>query len=214
MVSRSVIFWDVDTQMDFMLPGGKLYVPGAEKLTPNLKRLTDAARQGRVFIVGDACTHAPDDPEFQRFPPHCIRGTPGAELIPETRAEKILVVPNLLGTAIPANLSEFQQVILEKQTLNVFDNPNTQMVLERVTEFTRADAEFFVFGVVTEYCVRLAAKGLLERGRRVALVRDAIETLNAEDGRKTIGELTALGARVVTTEQALAALERTATRSA
>jgi len=214
MVSRSVIFWDVDTQMDFMLPGGKLYVPGAEKLTPNLKRLTDAARQGRVFIVGDACTHAPDDPEFQRFPPHCIRGTPGAELIPETRAEKILVVPNLLGTAIPANLSEFQQVILEKQTLNVFDNPNTQMVLERVAEFTSADAEFFVFGVVTEYCVRLAAKGLLERGRRVALVRDAIETLNAEDGRKAIEELTALGARVVTTEQALAALERTATRSA
>ena len=214
MVSRSVIFWDVDTQMDFMLPGGKLYVPGAEKLTPNLKRLTDAARQGRVFIVGDACTHAPDDPEFQRFPPHCIRGTPGAELIPETRAEKILVVPNLLGTAIPANLSEFQQVILEKQTLNVFDNPNTQMVLERVAKFTGADAEFFVFGVVTEYCVRLAAKGLLERGRRVALVRDALETLNAEDGRKTIEELTALGARVVTTEQALAALERTATRSA
>ena len=214
MVSRSVIFWDVDTQMDFMLPGGKLYVPGAEKLTPNLKRLTDAARQGRVFIVGDACTHAPDDPEFQRFPPHCIRGTPGAELIPETRAEKILVVPNLLGTAIPANLSKFQQVILEKQTLNVFDNPNTEMVLERVAEFTSADAEFFVFGVVTEYCVRLAAKGLLERGRRVALVRDAIETLNAEDGRKTIEELTALGARVVTTEQALAALERTATRSA
>ncbi len=214
MVSRSVIFWDVDTQMDFMLPGGKLYVPGAEKLTPNLKRLTDAARQGRVFIVGDACTHAPDDPEFQRFPPHCIRGTPGAELIPETRAEKILVVPSLLGTAIPANLSEFQQVILEKQTLNVFDNPNTQRVLERVTEFTSADAEFFVFGVVTEYCVRLAAKGLLERGRRVALVRDAMETLNAEDGRKTIEELTALGARVVTTEQALAALERTATRSA
>jgi len=214
MVSRSVIFWDVDTQADFMLSGGKLYVPGAGKLIPNLKRLTDAARQGRVFIIGDACTHAPDDPEFERFPPHCIRGTPGAELIPETRAENILVVPNLLGAAIPANLSEFQQVILEKQTLDVFDNPNTKKVLERVAEFISADAEFFVFGVVTEYCVRLAARGLLERGRRVALVRDAIETLNAEDGRKTIEELTSLGASLVTTQQALAALERTATRSA
>src|SRR6266853_593114 len=214
MVSRSVIFWDVDTQADFMLPGGKLYVPGAEKLIPNLKRLTDAARQGRVFIVGDACTHAPDDPEFQHFPPHCIRGTPGAELIPETRAEKILFVPNLLGTAIPANLSEFQQVILEKPALDVVDHPDTQMVLGRVAGFTSADAEFFVFGVVTEYCVRLAAKGLLDRGRRVALVRDAMETLNAEDGRKTIEELIALGARLVTTDQALAALEWTATRSA
>ena len=214
MVSRSVIFWDVDTQADFMLPGGKLYVPGAEKLIPNLKRLTDAARQGRVFIIGDACTHTPDDPEFARFPPHCVRGTPGAEIIPETRAEKVLVVPNRAGAAIPADLSKFQQVILEKQTLDVFDNPNTEKVLERVAGFTDADAEIFVFGVVTEYCVRLAAKGLLNRGRRVALVGDAIETLNAEDGRKTIEELTSLGARLVTTGQALAALERTTKHSA
>jgi nicotinamidase/pyrazinamidase len=213
MVSRSVIFWDVDTQADFMLPGGKLYVRGAEKLIPNLKRLTDAARQGRVFIVGDACTHTPDDPEFARFPPHCVRGTPGAEIIPETRAEKVLVVPNETGAAIPANLSAFQQVILEKQTLDVFDNPNTEKVLERVAKFTDADAEIFVFGVVTEYCVRLAAKGLLDRGRRVALVRDAIETLKAEDGRKAIEELSSLGARLVTTDQALATLDRIATHS-
>jgi nicotinamidase/pyrazinamidase len=214
MVSRSVIFWDVDTQADFMLPGGKLYVRGAEKLIPNLKRLTDAARQGRVFIIGDACTHTPDDPEFAQFPPHCIRGTPGAEIIPETRAEKVLFVPNRAGAAIPANLSEFQQVILEKQTLDVFDNPNTEKILERVSGFTDADAEIFVFGVVTEYCVRLAAKGLLNRGHRVALVCDAIETLNAEDGRKTIEELTSMGARLVTTEEALAAVEQSATRSA
>jgi nicotinamidase/pyrazinamidase len=214
MVSRSVIFWDVDTQADFMLPGGKLYVPGAEKLIPNLKRLTDAARQGRVFIVGDACTHAPDDPEFERFPPHCVRGTPGAEIISETLARKVLVVPNRAGAAIPADLSQFQQVILEKQTLDVFDNPNAEKVLERVAGFTDADAEFFVFGVVTEYCVRLAAKGLLQRGRRVALVDDAIETLMAEDGRKTIEELISLGARLVTTDQALAALEQPKTHSA
>ncbi len=214
MISRSVIFWDVDTQADFMLPGGKLYVPGAEKLIPKLKRLTDAARQGRVFIIGDACTHSPDDPEFAQFPPHCIRGTSGAEIIPETRAEKVLSVPNRAGAAIPADLSEFQQVILEKQTLDVFDNPNTEKVLERVSGFTDADAEIFVFGVVTEYCVRLAAKGLLDRGRRVALVRDAIETLNAEDGRKTIEELISLGARLTTTDQALAVLEKSATHLA
>jgi len=200
--------------VDFMLPGGKLYVPGAEKLIPKLKRLTDAAREGRVFIIGDACTHAPDDPEFDRFPRHCVRGTPGAQIIPETRADKVLVIPNRADAAIPEDLSEFQQVILEKQTLDVFDNRNTEKVIERVAGFTSADAEIFVFGVVTEYCVRLAAKGLLGRGRRVALVSDAIETLQAEDGRKTLEELTSLGARLVTTEQALAALEQTTTHSA
>jgi nicotinamidase/pyrazinamidase len=69
------------------------------------------------------------------------------------------------------------------------------------------DAEFVVFGVVTEYCVRFAAKGLLERGRRVSVVQDAIETLKAEDGQRTVAELQALGTKFITTDQALALLD-------
>ncbi len=68
--------------------------------------------------------------------------------------------------------------------------------------------EFVVFGVVTEYCVRLAAKGLLDRGRRVSVVQDAIETLKAEDGQRAMVELKSLGARFVTTADALALLDR------
>ena len=208
MVSRSVIFWDVDTQVDFMLPRGKLHVPGAERCIPNMKRLTDAAREGRVFIIGDIDTHAPDDPEFERFPPHCIRGTPGAEPIPETRADKVLVIPNRTDAVVPQDLSAYQQIILEKQTLNVFDNPNAETVLKLVARFTDADAEFCIFGVATEYCVRLAARGLLERNRRVALIRDAMESFRPDNGQKSIEELTSLGARLITTDQALAALGR------
>lgn len=214
MVSRSVIFWDVDTQVDFISPNGSLYVPGAEKLIPNLSLLTNAARQDRVFVVGDVCVHAPDDPEFRQFPPHCVFGTPGAEMIPETRANRILFIPNRNGDAIPDDLSTYQQVILEKQTLDVFDNPNTPIVLDRVSRFTDPDAEIFVYGVVTEYCVRLATRGLLQRGRRVALVRDAIETLKPNDGANAISELTLLGARLITTSQALAALVAAQSRSA
>jgi len=209
-----MIFWDVDTQADFMLPGGNLYVPGAERLIPNLNRLTNAAREDRVLIIGDVCVHAPNDPEFRQFPPHCVIGTPGAEIIPETRADRVLFIPNRSSAIVPQDLSIYQQVILEKQTLDVFDNPNTQIVLERVARFTDRGAEIFVFGVVTEYCVRLAAKGLLERGRRVALVRDAIESLNAEEGAKAIEELKSLGARLVTTDQALAALNLSKSRPA
>jgi nicotinamidase/pyrazinamidase len=204
MLSRKVVFWDVDTQADFMLPGGKLYVPGAEKLIPNLKRLTDAARQGKVFLVADACFHSPEDEEFKKWPPHCLRGTPGAAVIPETLTDKVLAVPNRRGVSLPANLATYQEVLLEKNTLDVFDNPNTETVLERLTPLVGADPEFAVFGVVTEYCVRCAAKGLLERGRRVALVTDAIETLDLATGRRTLDELTALGARLITTDEALA----------
>jgi nicotinamidase/pyrazinamidase len=207
VVSRRIIFWDVDTQVDFMLPGGKLYVPEAEKLIPNLNRLTDQARKNRVFLVSDACVHAPHDPEFQRFPPHCVRGSVGAEMIPETIAERFLILPNRRDAAVPADLSPYQQVILEKQTLDVFDNPLTETVIERLKQFTDADAEFIVFGVVTEYCVRWVAKGLLERGRSVALVEDAIKTLKTEDGTAALEEMKSLGARMISTRDAIGLID-------
>src|SRR5437588_12063670 len=136
-----------------MLPGGKLYVPGAEKLIPNLGRLTDQARNDRVFLVSDACVHTPDDPEFQRFPPHCVRGTPGAEIISETIARRFLILPDRREASVPRDLSPYQQVIVEKQTLDVFDNPHTATVSGRVKDFTAADAVSGVVRGTTEHCV-------------------------------------------------------------
>ena len=202
MVSRDFIFWEVDVQADFMLPGGKLYVPGAEKLLPNIRRLTDAARQERVFLVSHGCFHTPNDPEFQTFPPHCVQGTTGAELIPEALTQKMARVPNEPEARLPDDLTKFQQILLEKQTLNIFESRHADALVRRLD----SRAELVVFGVVTEYCVSFAAKGLLERGRRVAVVRDAIETLKPEEGEKAIAELQRLGARLTTADQALRAL--------
>jgi nicotinamidase/pyrazinamidase len=202
MVSRDFIFWEVDVQADFMLPGGKLYVPGAEKLLPRIRRLTDAARQGRVFLVSHGCFHAPHDPEFKIFPPHCVKGTAGAELVLEALTEKVARVANDAEVELPEELSRFQQILLEKQTLNIFESKHADELVHRLGN----QAEFVVFGVVTEFCVSFAVKGLLERERRVALVQDAIETLKREDGQKAIAELEQLGARLTTTDQALSAL--------
>jgi nicotinamidase/pyrazinamidase len=200
MVSRDVVFWEVDTQADFMLPGGKLYVPGAEQLLPNIRKLTDAARQGHVFLVSHGCYHSKDDPEFNTFPPHCIKGTTGAEFVREALTERVHTVTNEATAVLPDDLSEHHQILLEKQTLDIFESRHVEKVVERL----HPHAEFVVFGVVTEYCVRFAAKGLLERGRRVSVVQDAIETLKAEDGRRTVAELQGLGAKFITTQQALA----------
>jgi nicotinamidase/pyrazinamidase len=209
MATGKIIFWEVDTQADFMLPGGKLYVPGSEKIIPNLKRLVDVARQGRALLVSDACQHTPDDPEFATFPPHCVRDTPGAQIVPEGLADKYFVVPNELGFKLPKDLFAYQQIVIEKRTLDVFDNPLTDEIVNCLPK----EGHFFVFGVVTEYCVRLAAKGLLERGRRVSLVADAIEALKPEDGRRALDELRSLGAHFVTTDGALAASAQAAPHS-
>ena len=202
MLSRDFIFWEVDVQRDFVLPGGKLYVPGAEKLLPNIRRLTDAARQGRVLLVSSGDFHAHDDPEFTSFPPHCVKGEKGSELLPEALAKNVVRVPNDADAKLPEDLSHYQQILLEKQTLDVFESRHADELVARLGNH----AEFVVFGVVTEYCVSFAAKGLLERGRRVAIVRDAIETLKPQDGNQTIAELERVGARLTTTDEALRAL--------
>ena len=204
MQSRDYIFWEVDVQADFMLPGGKLYVPGAEKILPNIRKLTDAARRGDVFLVSHGCFHPADDPEFKQFPPHCLKGTPGAEFVPEALADNFVRVENDAKAKLPEDLFKYQQIILEKQTLDVFESRYAEELVERLGNA----AEFVVFGVVTEYCVSCAVKGLLKRNRRVAVVRDAIETLAPEVGEKTLAELQGLGARVVTTDEVLAQFEK------
>ena len=210
MQSRKYVFWEVDVQADFMLPDGKLYVPGAEKLLPNIRKLTDAARRGEVFLVSHGDFHPANDPEFKQFPPHCLKGSPGAEFVPEALAEKVVRVDNDVSARLPENLSKYQQIILEKQTLDIFETHHADSLVERLGKA----AEFVVFGVVTEYCVSCAVKGLLKRRRRVAVVRDAIETLLPEDGNKTLAELQSLGARLVTTDEILRRVAAVARSSA
>jgi nicotinamidase/pyrazinamidase len=202
MPSRDYVFWEVDVQADFMLPGGKLYVPGAEKLLTNIRKLTDAARRGEVFLVSHGDFHPANDPEFKQFPPHCLQGTAGAELVPEALTDNFVRVENTANAGLPEDLSKYQQIILEKQTLDIFETRHADTLVERLG----TDAEFVVFGVVTEYCVSCAVKGLLKRKRRVAVVRDAIETLAPEVGNRTLTELQSLGAKLVTTDEILAKL--------
>ena len=199
MRSSDFIFWEVDVQRDFMLPGGKLYVPGAEKLLPNIRKLTDAARREEVFLVSHGDFHSPNDPEFKQFPPHCIKGTPGAELLPEALADQVVQRRKFTGCKTAGRSLSYQQIVLEKQTLDIFQSLHADELVKRLA----AKAEYIVFGVVTEYCVSLAVKGLLQRKRRVAVVQDAIATLSADASEKSLAEFARLGARMITTQEAL-----------
>src|SRR5580704_18887184 len=201
MHKSQVVFWGVDVQEDFMLPGGNLYVTGAEKIIPNIMRLVDQAREGRILLISSACRHLPDDPEFKVFPPHCIRGTPGERIIPQGLAQKVHSIPSDATAKLPGSILDNQQLILEKQTLDVFSNPHTEAIVDRLGK----DAEYIVFGVVVEHCVYLAAKGLLDRGHKVSIVKDAVETLKGTEGRRSLDELKSLGTQFVSTDQAIAA---------
>jgi nicotinamidase/pyrazinamidase len=199
-MARRIILWEVDAQADFMLPGGKLYVPGAEKIIPAIHQLVSAAAQNGVFVIASADAHSENDAEFELFPEHCVRGTPGARIVREGLIENFRSVPNDRLLTLPADILDAPQVVLEKQSFDVFDNCRATELVERLG----ADADYIVFGVVTEICVRCAAKGLLQRGRKVSIVTDAIETLDATNGRSVLDELKGLGALLISTDEALA----------
>jgi nicotinamidase/pyrazinamidase len=208
--SRKIVFWEVDAQQDFMLPSGKLYVPGAERIIPNIKRLVDAAQKARVLLVSSACAHAANDPEFATFPSHCIRGTEGAHIVSEGLTKDYLIIPNRPSSPLATSLFDHAQIVIEKQALDVFSNPHTNEIVEHLGP----EARYVVFGVVTEYCVHFAAKGLLDRGRKVFVVEDAIETLKAEESERALGELKAMGAQLITTDEAIRTTESGSVASA
>ncbi len=190
------LFWDVDTQVDFMLPGGKLYAPGAEQIIPNLARLTDYARRHHILVVSSMDAHSANDAEFQQWPPHCIVGTAGQQKIPATRMQAV-VLPSSLQP-LPQDLAEIEQIILQKQTVDVFTNANIEPLLKRL-----GPRRITLYGVVTEVCVDLAACDLLKRGYQVRVVTDAIRPLEQAKGKETLAGLQQRGAELISTDQAL-----------
>jgi nicotinamidase/pyrazinamidase len=186
------VFFDIDTQIDFLYPAGALYVPGADAILPVIARLN----QGAQVVVSTMCAHEENDPEFRDWPPHCVVGTAGQLKPQSTLLEDRSVIPS----RVSADFTLARQIILEKQQLDLFTNPN----LTRLLEALEAD-EYVVYGVVTEYCVRFAALGLLKTGKPVTLVTDAIQALSEEEGARTIQDFTAAGGRLATSSKLLPA---------
>ena len=205
-----VILWDVDTQVDFMLPDGKLYVPEAEETIPAMQRLVEAAREAGVVHVASADDHELTDPEItadpdfrNTYPPHCMRGTRGAQKIPETEQEDPLplgLLPFPPGL-VPELIGGRRELLLLKKNFNVFTNPNTDPLLDALDP-----EEIIVFGVATDVCDDAAIRGFLLRGRKVRFVEDAARGLDEERVQQCTAAWRAAGVEFTTTDAVVATL--------
>src|ERR1039458_6890636 len=162
------IFFDIDSQLDFLYPAGALYVPGAERIVPAIARLNRHAMAHGIPVVSTTDAHTENDPEFQVWPAHCVAGTMGQHKAESTLLGKRVVAPN---RDCRLALDGAEQIIVEKQHVDAFTAPN----MGRIVELLAADA-CVVYGVVTEICVLFAARGLLKYGKPVTIVTDRKST--------------------------------------
>jgi nicotinamidase/pyrazinamidase len=199
------VLWDVDTQHDFVATDGKLAVPDAMAAVPAMARLVEAARAAGMTHVASADDHEltdseiSDDPDYSStYPPHCLRGTHGAEKIAETA--QLDPVPLALSV-VPDKWLQGREFLLLKKSFDVFTNPNTDRLLELLDP-----QEIVLFGVATDVCDDAAIRGLLARGRAVTFVEDASRGLDEARTAACLAAWRDGGVRFATTAEVLAGL--------
>jgi nicotinamidase/pyrazinamidase len=199
------VLWDVDTQVDFVHADGKLAVPDATAAVPAMARLVEAARRAGIPHVASADDHELTDAEISEtpdfastYPPHCLRGTRGADKVDATRQSD--PVPLALGE-VPDRWLRGREFLLLKKSFDVFTNPNA----ERLLALLDPD-EVVVFGVATDVCDDAAIRGLLARGRAVTFVEEASRGLDAGRTASCLAAWHDAGVRFASVEDVTAGL--------
>jgi nicotinamidase/pyrazinamidase len=211
MNPATTLFYDVDTQQDFLLPEGKLYVPNAERILPQLERLTRFARQQGIGIAGSVDRHFSTDPELDRnggaYPEHCMDQTVGQQKVSVTAPQHPICIDNrdYTETELHEILQRKGELYIEKQRFDVVTgNRNTLRVFDHIL---CGKADVVVYGVVTEVCVDQAITGLKDRPVHVHVPLDAIAALDHQREMETFDQWRQWGVHLTTVEEILATFQ-------
>jgi nicotinate phosphoribosyltransferase len=144
----------IDMVRGFLEKGHPLYCGDkARDIIPNIQRLLEKELKQRAKVFYPCDHHKPDDPEFKLFSPHCIEGTPGAELIPE--------------------LSQYHGEIIPKRHFNAFYDTSLEKKLKELNPEV-----IVICGVCTDICVMHTVADARNRGYEVEIPVDCVASVN------------------------------------
>lgn len=200
-----LVFWDVDTQYDFIYPDGRLYVKGAEEIILNLGRLTRYAQRHKIQVIGSVDYHSEEDEEIsdnpdyeETFPPHCMKNTQGQAKIEATTPQNPLWIDytRYEDEELAKKIREHRgEIYFRKRWFDVFSNPNTDKVLKIIRP-----THIILYGVALDICDAYAVEGLLEReGYQIFLVSDAVKPIRREKGEELLKKWVDRGVKLTKT---------------
>jgi nicotinamidase/pyrazinamidase len=171
----------IDFQNDFTA-GGALEVPDGDAIAPRVNELIASGDFDLVVATRD--WHPADHGSFTEqggpWPPHCVQGTPGAELNAALDADRVDAIVDAGYRPDLEGYSGFEETNLE------------QLLREHAID------EVTVVGLATDYCVRETAADALRQGLRVTVDREGIRGIDVEpgDSERALEELRVAGAKV------------------
>jgi len=136
------------------------YQRRAQAIIPPLRRLLEAARRTAIPIVYATDAHEPGDSELQKWPPHAMRGTRWAEVVPDLAPQ-------------PGD------VVLEKRTYSPFVSSELDSLLT-----ARGIKRLYITGLHTDCCARHTSGDAFQRGYDLVWVTDALQAFTEEAHRQ------------------------------
>jgi nicotinamidase/pyrazinamidase len=188
---EKILFVDVDTLEDFMLDSGSLYVEGAESIIPVLSELTGYSKTQNITTLKVEDLHDKNSPEISNnpdfkttFPPHTMIYTAGAASIVATERQHLSVISSrYVETTVCKSLDKYNCVGIKKDTFDMWQEDYAEEVVNIINPTT-----VVVYGVCTNICVDLAARGFAARGYPTIVVTDAVKELPGCDVPKLMKE--------------------------
>ncbi|MCJ7730611.1 MAG: cysteine hydrolase [Sedimentisphaerales bacterium] len=190
---RKQVLIDVNTQKDFFLDEGKARVGNRRRILIHIRRMMALARAKKIPVISISEVHPEDNGGWE----YCIDGTDGSQKIHYTLLSNRASFAADTNTDLPVDLlRRYRQIILHKRCMDPFDEPRIDRLLSEI----RAN-EFVLIGACVEGAIEATALGLLQRGKRVSVVVDAIGAQDKQKAKHSLRKIAAKGARLIETRK-------------
>lgn len=192
---RKQILVDIDTQKDFLLAGGKACIGNHRRVLAHIRRVMAWARCRNIPVISTAEVHPNHNNESHIC--YCLDGTDGQKKIRYSLFNNRVSFAADGNTDLPRDmLRRYRQVILHKRCIDPFDEPRIDRLLSEV----KAN-EFILVGTSLEGAIEATALGLLQRGKKVTIVVDAVGSHNKREAKLALRKMETKGAKLIETKK-------------